>query len=747
MHSRYCAYIVVIASGLDPLLIGTETKRLNSAIGSCFQFVIRCSSALIVCIAVTAACGQASSDQSSNSQYGTSPALDQIFEPTDLNPAADVVQRWTSNGLAEQLESRTVLRNLEPLRDSFTSPSNNPQTILQNLQTENSADRVARLPQTSDRGMLEPIAEPAVELEPPIQDYQIETISFQETVEEPETQKPPIELVNETPQDENPQATTPGTPAETSLIPDELPLEKLASQIKEQIERISKEQGDETLKDEQLQQLNTANAKIQEANNFQSKINAQKNLEASFEARLKELQEKLKTPTKSATPDPSTSSEELQLELQDKRQELQTKKTRLGENQRKAEFRDKRINQLPADRTAAEEKLKRSQQDLSLLDKQTEGASNQLSQLFLKAQEWAAKKEIEALDIEEPRQEESGKLLPLERSWLSQEIARLESDIQTLNTAYNEARKMEIDDQKSAQANLLNKQATMQDQGLKNWAQRNQSLAEERSKWTNGIKLAQTNSKAVTAKLEEIDTSLNTIRQATENDLTTEVGISLVEQRRSLIMPWENQAQNRSIQTKLNEIRLKKLGWQEDRQKISSVDTAVDQLLPQNKLETLAIRLVESKFGPAGSLGERAFRNLVAEEMQRLKSLTRDLVESRIKLLDDLNEDYEVYNKELIDEKNERLELIKKITEMRKLIDEKALWIQSANALWEDSTIRDNDLIKSFEGFASFSSPSKWESFAGNTAERLMRRPYESALAGLILFSLFVVSHRMREKS
>jgi len=698
------------------LLIGTKTKRLSSTIRSYFPFVIHCTSALTLGLAATALCAQEPTNQSSDSQDWQSLTLKKVFEPTDLNPAAAVIEQWTSNGLAEQLLSQSAGNNLEPLRDGFTSPSHNPQT-------ENSTDRVARLLPNSERGMLEPIVESAVEPEPPIQDYQIETASFQETVGKSETQKPPIELVTETQQDQTPQGETPGTnPAETAYIPDELPLEKLALQIKEQIELISQEQGDEALKDEQLQQLNTANAKIQEASNFQSKINDQKHLEAIFETRLKEFQDKLKTPTK------------------------QLNKTQLSENQRKAEFRDKRIAQLPADRTAAEEKLRRAQEDLSLVNKQTEGTTKQLSELFLNAQQWAAKKEIEALDIEEPRQEESGKLLPLERSWLSQEIARLESDIQALNMAYNEARKMEIDDQKSAQANLLNEQATMQDTGLKDWAQRNRSLADERSKWTNGIKLAQTNSKEVTAKLEEIDASLNTIRQATENDLTTEAGISLVEQRRSLIMPWQYQAQNRSIQTKLNEIRLKKLGWQEDRQKIPSVDAAVEQLLPENKIESLAIRLIESNFGPAKSPGERAFHKLVTEEKQRLGSLARELVESRIKLLDDLNEDYEVYNKELIDEKNERLDLIKKITEMRQLIDEKALWIQSANALWEDSTIHDNDLIKSFEGFASFSSPSKWQGFAEDAAQRLTRRPYESSLAGLILLSLLAVSHRLREK-
>lgn len=726
----------------DPLLIGTKTNRLNSAIGSCFQFVIRCGSALIVCVAVTAACAQAPTDQSSNFQNGSSPALDKVFEPTDLNPAAAVVEQWTSNGLEEQLESRRVRSYLEPLRDNFTDPSN----LQTNLQAD-SADRVARLPQNSGRGMLQPITESAVEIEPPIRDYQVETISFQEPAEEPETPKPPIELVTENPTESEIQNSNPSGP-ETSFVPDELTLEKLAAQIKKQIELISEEQGDETLKNEQLKQLNTANAKIQEANNFQSVINVQKKFGESFESRLKELQDNLKAPTRSEMPAPGTSSEKLQLALQGKREELQENKTRLSENQRKAEFRDKRIDQLPADRTAAEEKLRKSQQDLTLLDKQSDGTSNQFSTLILNAQEWAAKKEIEALDIEAPRQEESGKLLPLERSWLSQEIARLESDIQTLNTAYNEARKMEIDNQKSAQANLLNDKAIMNDAGLSGWAHLNHQLAVERSSWTDGIKLAQTNSKELTAKLEEIDVSLSTIRQATENELTTEAGISLVEQRRSLIMPWENQAQNRTIQSKLNDIRLKKLGWQEDRQKISSVDLTVEQLLPENTLESLALRLVESKFGPANRLDERARRNLVAQEKQSLKSLARELVESRIKLLDDLNEDYEVYNKELIEEKNERLELINKITEMRKLIDKKALWIQSANALWEDPVGRDkSDLIKSFEGFASFSQPSKWQSFVENATQRLTRRPSESALAGLILISLFVVSHRLRETS
>ena len=511
------------------------------------------------------------------------------------------------------------------------------------------------------------------------------------------------------------------TEPEESLIPDETSLEKLESQVKEQIDLISKENGDEAIKQEQLQQLNSANSWIQKANNYQSQINAQKKLEASFEARLKRQQAKLEDPLADEIPDPVSDSEKLQVQLQAKRQELQEKKTKLSENQRKMEDRDKRIEQLPADRTAAEEKLSKAKTGLADLDQQPDGTSKQLSTLILQAKQWAAKKEIEALSIESPRQEESGRLLPLERSVLSREIQKIETEIQLWNTAYNDKRDQEIVGQAN-EAERLRQKVVNSDPGLNALAQLNHQLVAERKDWTDGIEKAQSNLKDVTAEREAIAASLNTFTQATENDITTEVGISLVEQRHSLALPWESQSRIQLIRSKLKEIRLKNLDWQEERQRISSVDTIVEELFADRHQHGLSI--------------------------QEFKSLANQLVESRIKLLDDLNEDYEVFRDVLVKEDNERVSLIKKITDMRKFIDEKALWIQSANPIWEAPTGGNrSDLVKSLDGFSSFSQPAKWNGFFNQIVERLTRRPSESALAGLILISIFVVSQRFRENS
>ena len=685
-----------------------------------------------------AACAQDPTDRQNHLQ--TASQFDTIFEQTDLSPSKPVCSCWVSqNELMEQLESKSFERGLPvPARDSFTHPTN---------RSDDTEASVARSNQQPNRGLLQPIPESDQQADQvrriprPIRDGHLRRASFQEYL----TAQPQIvtpQLEGNSPLQGNPQLQPPPqqpaeilqpaetqqpaevqqTPAEPeeSLIPDDTTLEKLESQIKEQIELISKEAGDETLKQEQLQQLNTANSWIQKANNYQSLIKAQKKLEASFEARLKRLQADLDESPVANIPDQNLDSESLQLELQEKRQLLQQKKTELSENQRKMEERDKRIEQLPADRSAAEEKLSKSEKGLADLDQQPDGTSKQLSTMILEAKQWAAKKEIEALSIESPRQEESGRLLPLQRSVLSREIQNIESEIQLWNTAYNSKRDQEIVDQAN-DAERLRQKVVNSDPGLNAWAQLNHELVVERKNWTDGIEQAQSNLKDVTAEREKIAANLNTLTQATQDDITTEVGISLVEQRHSLAMPWESQARIQTIRSKLKHIRLQNLGWQEERQTISSVDKIVEELFMDRHQHGLSI--------------------------QEFKSLAHQLVESRVKLLDDLNEDYEVFRDVLVKEDNERVSLIKKITEMQKFIDEKALWIQSANPIWEDPIGKDSDLLKSLDGFSSLCHSAKWTDFSGRILQRVTSRPSESALVGLVLVSLFVVSQRLRETS
>ena len=644
--------------------------------------------------------------------------FESLFEQTDLSPQQRVCGRWISqNELEGRLESDSIVPQLPvPARDSFTSPNSTTRF--------NDADSVAGSQQRAHRGLLQPIIEQdsgfkaARRIPRPVLDPRLKPASFgQESGADSQIQNPATEVAPQLRQ----EIETEPPESDGSLIPDETSLEKLETEIKERIELVSKETGDETVKQEQLQQLNTANSWIQKANNYQSLIETQKKLSNSFEARLQSLQSELQESPTAGVPDPTLNSEELQMELQVKRQELQQLKTQLSENQRKMEERDKRIEQLPADRTAAQEELGKSESGLNNLDQQPDGTSKQLSTLILKAKQWAAKKEIEALSIESPRHEESGRLLPLERSVLSRKIQIGESEIQIWNEAYNKKRDQEIVDQAN-ETERLRRQVVDSDPTLNAWAQLNNKLVAERQNWTAGIEAAQTYLKDVTAEREEIESSLKSLNQATEKGITTEVGISLVEQRHGLSLPWESQSRIQANRSKLKDIRLKNLAWQAERQSISSVDAVVEELMMGRHEHGLSAR--------------------------EFDSLARQLVESRVRLLDDLNEDYEVFRDVLVKEDNERVSLINKITEMRNFIDEKALWIQSARPIWEDPIGRDrSDLVKSIEGFSSLSQPAKWTGFSEKIKQRLTRRPYESTLAVLVLASLFIVSRRLRENS
>ena len=124
-------------------------------------------------------------------------------------------------------------------------------------------DGVARLKRQTPRGLLQPILEQDLQPDPtkriprPFFDSRLRPASLQEQFPiESQAPNQTLQLATQ------PTEQVEETPAESgeSLIPDETSLEKLDAQIKEQIELVSKEAGDETVKQEQLLQLNTASS-------------------------------------------------------------------------------------------------------------------------------------------------------------------------------------------------------------------------------------------------------------------------------------------------------------------------------------------------------------------------------------------------------------------------------------------------------------------------------------------------------
>ncbi len=512
-----------------------------------------------------------------------------------------------------------------------------------------------------------------------------------------------------------------------TLIGNDQSLKVLTKQIKDQIELVTNDTSDEVEKEEKLQQLNKANEWIQKANTYQDLIVSQNLLLDRFETDLAELKSELASKMDPILPDAKMNSETLQLRLQDLKKDLQEWKTLQAANQAKMDERDQRVTQLPTDRTVVEDRLNKLKTAIANVEKQPSGSAKDLSTLILKSQEWAAKKELGALDVETPRLDQTGKLLPVKRNWINLNIQKLEAEITSFRNAGALRREKDIASQQ-AEAQRLFEAAINADPVMKQWAEANQRLTKQRKEWTAGINQSEANEKIANLKFEEIKTTLDGLKRETEKTITAETGINLAELRHQLLQPGESQERILKIQTKLQDIRILALKWKEERKKLASPDQAIAKLL-----STASLELPNANSPTQGQA-------LTAQELTipQKAQMAQTLVTGRIEILDSLDSDFELFRKALLSEEKASRSLVNKINETHDFIDKKALWVVSARRLSL------SDFADSTKAVGSFFKPAGWIALAITIQERTIKRPYETGLGGLILVGLFAVSRRLK---
>ena len=278
---------------------------------------------------------------------------------------------------------------------------------------------------------------------PPILDTQVRPAGFFE----PKRRRPQEQdkQATESAEQTDSETGTEEDDSENSIVVDEISIKNLTEQIANQKKLLTDNESiDETLKTEQLNQLNSASAALQRAVAFQALIDERKSAQSKFQSTLADRQDKLAVPEKTELPNMESMSDDLLIQLQEKRQQLQEEKTKQSRTQDQIEQRNKRITELPGVRTAAVEQLKKVKQRLADLEQQPQDIASTLS---LNAQELAAEKEIESLDIESAHQEQTGILLPLERDLVTRRVSILEEEIAAWETTYNRRREYEIAEQ------------------------------------------------------------------------------------------------------------------------------------------------------------------------------------------------------------------------------------------------------------------------------------------------------------
>ena len=336
----------------------------------------------------------------------------------------------------------------------------------------------------------------------------------QQSAEAPKTQS------SDQPQDAAQEPTTPALSADLS------PIETVKKLIQQQKELInSNESIEDDVRAAQLEQLNSASAAIQQATASQALIDLRKSARESFTKDFERLRQLLETPVEPESPDGKMTSEDLQIKFQQKQQALQEQNTKLAEVKALLEKREKRITDIPGLRTAVNQRLSAFKKRFEEFASQPNDQEKQFSTLALNAQQLAAQKEIEALDIDALYQEQFGKLWILDRDLRTRNVKNLEAEVQQWETAISRQREIEVA-QQQRQAREVQEEAIKADPSLKPLAQRNQELAQIRSDLTASINKARDEVKQVKSKFKETEAKLESLNQISEaGQITTANGM------------------------------------------------------------------------------------------------------------------------------------------------------------------------------------------------------------------------------
>ena len=408
--------------------------------------------------------------------------------------------------------------------------------------------------------------------------------------------------------------------------------------------------------------------------------------------------------------DPESTSEELQTQLQAKRTELQEAKTRFATILSQIDEREARIAQLPARQNSAQDRLKTIEQSFASLANKPEDVTMQLSILALETQKLATKNEVDALKAEVQRQEQVGKLLPVERDVLSRNVNRLETEIAEWENEFNIRRAREIEAEQT-KAKRMAREAIESNPAFAELANRNKQLLEIWEKLTKKLKDTREEKQKVEDRNQDINKNFDSLKKKIEQGMTTANGMLLVEHRKDLMQPMQSQVRINEITKELQRVQNEKATLKDQREPLATTESFVADYAKRN--------------------------NRPENDTSGFNEMVSKLAVTQLEYLDRLNGDYETYRGLLFAISNEHSALIKQIRESREYIDENAMWIQSS----QPTVLA--DFNKSKGGLSRFFDLTQWRQLAGTIKERIIGKPYESGIAAVLLMGVFIFNRRL----
>jgi potassium-dependent mechanosensitive channel len=261
--------------------------------------------------------------------------------------------------------------------------------------------------------------------------------------------------------------------------------------------------------------------------------------------------------------------------------------------------------------------------------------------------------QLEQYRIEQTRYEALNELFPLKRDRLMRQKNYFDKRLENWKVAITDARRIESERQAlEAKQTLRNTHPA-----LKELAQRNAILTQERKTLQDSLHLASESLKEINLKYEELSKNLQNLRDKESlGALSTGAGMLLRKQRNKLPSPGKFREKRRFATKEISRLQLELMPLEDERNNLGDIEAQLDLIL--------------SDLEPQ--------RTLTPEE---IRDMARDLLNDRSKYLGDLLGDYSKAMTAFGELEVSSGKLNDTIIDYQNFIDERVLWIRSAGVV------------------------------------------------------------------
>lgn len=306
--------------------------------------------------------------------------------------------------------------------------------------------------------------------------------------------------------------------------------------------------------------------------------------------------------------------------------------------------------------------------------------------------------------------------LPLRRDLAARRASQAAQEVQALQELLNEKRREDAD----RQAKLARQNAAKAHPAVRRIAEENALLAERRTGadgLASRIEATLRAQDAVRGQLKKLETAFSDVKEKVDLvGLTDANGAVLRKQRQLLPALHEHQAAVRARQVLIGNVQLQRLDLESQREQLSDIDSQVEAVV--------------------GMFGADV------DELSRgaIQFAARELLVAQRDALDALLKDNSTYFEELVPLQDLEEKLISETLAFRDYIDERVLWIRSADVVGHGTA---TDALKAANWFAD---PQKWNS-VGEQLWHDVRRNLPLHLGAIAIFALvYRAGRRLRDR-